>query len=257
MQQVVALPEDLAAMPPGPELAAVLAAIDLAETANEDLPVLLQARYRQVAHEQAGLYEVMAQIAVGAPERWYSAARRARPQKYWSDEVRAALTWTRRAAEYQTELAWVLHAHLPSVAEALRSGVIATGSSRSSSPAPRRRRRAAATPIRARLLRSTRKPGAGPTRLLARAPPPPLGERAIAASVGTAAAPMAASSGMPTPPATGTSTTAVTATVVTSLQARLPLAPLLRQRLRWEHSEMLPWTSPPTTPGGAFMCGLR
>ncbi|WP_197040377.1 HNH endonuclease signature motif containing protein [Pseudonocardia halophobica] len=124
MQQVVALPKDLAAMPPGPELAAALASIDLAATANEDLPVLLQARYRQVAHEQAGLYDVMAQIGVADPERWFSAARRARPQKYWSDEVRAALTWTRRAAEYQTELAWVLHAHLPSVAEALRAGVI-------------------------------------------------------------------------------------------------------------------------------------
>ncbi|MCE3549923.1 HNH endonuclease [Pseudonocardia sp. RS11V-5] len=124
MQQVVTLPEDLAAMPPGPELAAALATIDLAATANEDLPIVLQARYRQVAHEQAGLYEVMAQIGVADPERWFSAARRARPQKYWSDEVRAALTWTRRAAEYHTELAWVLHAHLPSVAEALRGGVI-------------------------------------------------------------------------------------------------------------------------------------
>lgn len=124
VQQVVALPEDLAAMPPGPGLAAGLASIDLAATANEDLPVVLQARYRQVAHEQAGLSEVMAQIGVADPERWFSAARRPRPQKYWSDEVRAALTWTRRAAEYQTELAWVLHAHLPSVAEALRTGVI-------------------------------------------------------------------------------------------------------------------------------------
>ena len=49
------LPEDLVLMPPGPQLAAVLAGVDRACLCDEDLVRLAQARHRLNAHLQAQL----------------------------------------------------------------------------------------------------------------------------------------------------------------------------------------------------------
>ena len=51
----VGLPEGLAEMPPGPRLAAALASVDRSLLCGFDLVVLLQARNRQLAFEQAEL----------------------------------------------------------------------------------------------------------------------------------------------------------------------------------------------------------
>jgi hypothetical protein len=65
------LPEGLAAMPPGPELAAVLAGLDRRRLNGHDLVVVMAAQARQVAHEQARLladvYEV-SRCGPGGPD---------------------------------------------------------------------------------------------------------------------------------------------------------------------------------------------
>jgi uncharacterized protein YcgL (UPF0745 family) len=50
--EVQRVPDGLEAIPPGPQLAALLASIDVAQVANEDLPVVLKARSRQRSHGQ-------------------------------------------------------------------------------------------------------------------------------------------------------------------------------------------------------------
>ena len=46
-------PEGLAELPPGPALAVALASIDRTKLAGYDMVVVLRARSRQLAHEQA------------------------------------------------------------------------------------------------------------------------------------------------------------------------------------------------------------
>ena len=62
-ESLVALPEGLAEMPPGPELAAALASIDRSQLCGFDLVILLRARSRQIAYEQAGLAADMVAVA--------------------------------------------------------------------------------------------------------------------------------------------------------------------------------------------------
>jgi len=57
------IPEDLAEMPPGPRLAAVLAGIDLARLGGLDCVTVMRAQHRQVAHEQARLLAAIAEVA--------------------------------------------------------------------------------------------------------------------------------------------------------------------------------------------------
>ncbi|WP_146779036.1 HNH endonuclease signature motif containing protein [Actinomadura craniellae] len=113
-------------MPPGPELAAALALIDRSRLSGHDTVVLLQARARQVAHEQAELYADMAEVAdrvrrevVGLPGVWDSDV-----PKFAAAEVAAALRLTKRAAGGVLEDAWLLVERLPAVWRALRAGLI-------------------------------------------------------------------------------------------------------------------------------------
>lgn len=63
MVERLVIPEDLAEMAPGPELMARLADIDRSRLNRHDLTVVLQARARQLAHQQAELLADMAEIA--------------------------------------------------------------------------------------------------------------------------------------------------------------------------------------------------
>jgi hypothetical protein len=86
------IPEALAEMAPGPELARVLAGIDLSRLSGFDCVRVLKAQYRQSNHERA--------------------------------RVLAALVLTRRAAQDQFSLSWDLVTRLPQVHAAMDASVL-------------------------------------------------------------------------------------------------------------------------------------
>ncbi len=119
------LPDGLADMPPGPELAAALAEVDHATLNGYDLVVVLQARQRQIAHDQAGFYDALSELTYTVPGDSDGAALRySHENVFASDELRPALTLTRRSAEYETGFAVALRRRLPQVWRFLERGWI-------------------------------------------------------------------------------------------------------------------------------------
>jgi hypothetical protein len=119
------MPEDLAEMPPGPKLGALLAGIDRARLNGHDAVVLMQARARQIAHEQAQLLADMVEVAHCPPgDRDAPVARMPSIQEFADDEIRMALQLTRRAADTMLALAVDLLERLPRVHAALLDGEI-------------------------------------------------------------------------------------------------------------------------------------
>jgi hypothetical protein len=113
-------------MSPGPELAAALASIDRSKLCGFDLVILLQARSRQIAHEQAGLAADMVAVAEcvkvessGLPGVWDSDI-----DKFAAAEIAAALTLTKRSAASRLIDAELLVERLPAVWAAQRAGLI-------------------------------------------------------------------------------------------------------------------------------------
>jgi hypothetical protein len=119
------LPVGLAELKPGPELAAVLAAVDRDRLKGYDRIDLLQARARQVAHDQAEMYADMLAVAEAVGEELSSeGCDLAEIEDSAASEIRACLVWTRRAAESQLGLARDLCQRLPQVWQALDVGLI-------------------------------------------------------------------------------------------------------------------------------------
>jgi hypothetical protein len=115
----------LAELPPGPELAAALATVDLAQVPNGEIITVLQARSRQRAHEEAQFLAVVAEVGRRDPDAGlHEVARLCEPTRFGADETRCALAWTRRAAEAEHDLAEVLVHRLPLVFAALDAGEI-------------------------------------------------------------------------------------------------------------------------------------
>jgi hypothetical protein len=117
------LPEDLEQLPSGVFLAAALHRARRTELSGHDLIRLLVARERLVSHYQADVASDMAEVTRLAPmgdpydrseETW----------DYASDEIRAALTLTRRSAEARLEFALQLAHSYPKVLSALSVGEI-------------------------------------------------------------------------------------------------------------------------------------
>jgi uncharacterized protein DUF222 len=116
------LPDDLALIPAGPGLAAVLAEVDRAGLSDQDLVRLAQARQRLAAHVQAQLLADVHAMR-GRTDEILGADEQGR--RGWAEcEVGFALTWTRHAAGWQLSLAEELIDHLPAVFVALDSGDI-------------------------------------------------------------------------------------------------------------------------------------
>jgi hypothetical protein len=117
------IPGGLAEMAPGPRLAAILASIDRDRISGYERVVLLRARARQIAHDQAEFYADIDSIheAEGkvVPGEWTSDVT-----EMVASEIRAALTLTRRSADFHLGLASDLIRHLPQVGQALREGRI-------------------------------------------------------------------------------------------------------------------------------------
>src|SRR5882757_2612096 len=112
-------------MPPGPELAAALARIDVALLASGDLPVLLAARSRQRSHEEAEFLGVIAEMGWRDPFAGLSSVAHTEvPSRYAADELRVGLAWTRQAASAMHNYADELVTQLPQVLAALRAGEI-------------------------------------------------------------------------------------------------------------------------------------
>ena len=106
-------------MAPGPELAAVLAGIDLSAISGFDVIEVLRARYRQLSHAQAEFLEVVVESGARSDQGF---GRAPYADEFAADEVRAALVLTRRAAD---ELYWGgvdLCERLPAVHTALSDG---------------------------------------------------------------------------------------------------------------------------------------
>jgi hypothetical protein len=109
---------ELTSMAPGPELAGLLGSVDQTKIDGHERVVLLQGLSRQIAHYQALSYSVMVGVADAvAEEIGFEGV------DFAADEIRAALAWTRRAAETQLNLAYDLE-RLPPVWKALHAGLI-------------------------------------------------------------------------------------------------------------------------------------
>lgn len=110
-------------MPPGPALAAALAAVELALVPNDRILEILRAQYRQLSHEQARMAAVIAEVGrcEGYPEAG-EVARLDAPERYASEETRAALCWTRRSAEGEHDLAESVVHDMPAVFAAWLGG---------------------------------------------------------------------------------------------------------------------------------------
>jgi hypothetical protein len=120
------VPEGLAEIPPGPELARVLADLKPSRLSGFDCVEVLKAQYRQANHERAKVMAMMAEVGLchGVWPAGQELRRLAEPDEFAADEVRAALVLTRRAAEDQFWVAHDLVARLPGVHAAMLAGVL-------------------------------------------------------------------------------------------------------------------------------------
>ena len=119
-------PENLEQIPPGPELARVLAALRYDSLSPHDLVRVLRAQQRQVAHYQAASYWTMDQIvtAYQSPDDLEDAFDLNRAVDGAAAEISAALHLTRQSGEYETGMAVDLNRRLPQVLDALLCGDI-------------------------------------------------------------------------------------------------------------------------------------
>ena len=85
------IPEGLAEVAPGPELARVLAGIKLSRLSGYDCVEVLKARYRQVNHERARLMATMVEVGLCGIGPDDELPRQAAPDEFSADEIRAAL----------------------------------------------------------------------------------------------------------------------------------------------------------------------
>ncbi len=86
---------------------------------------VLKAQYRQANHEQVRVLAAMAEVGLrSVGSAGDELRRRALPDEFSADEVRAALALTRRAADAQFSLRWDLVTRLPQAHAAMDAGVL-------------------------------------------------------------------------------------------------------------------------------------
>lgn len=116
---------DLDAIPAGPFLAALLEDVNRSKLNGYDLVRVLRARERLVAHGQAGSMRDAVEVSYAAPGDADSEPERlVEAFEFASDEIRAALILTRRAAEYRLCLASDVVERLPRVFHLLSEGLV-------------------------------------------------------------------------------------------------------------------------------------
>ncbi len=118
----------LAGLPAGPGLAAALSGIDRSRLNGYGRVLVMQATARQAAHWQAQLLADVVSVAACPPGESEPATNVfgefCEVGEFAAEEIAAALTWTRRAAEHQLSLGWSLVRRLPAVHAALSAGAI-------------------------------------------------------------------------------------------------------------------------------------
>lgn len=118
------LPDGLAEMPPGPQLATALAAVEPTALNGHDLVELAPAYVRLISHLQAQLATVLNLIQHSPPGDADAPPVRSEQPHGWAEvEIAAKLHWTAGKAGYELRLAHHLR-RLPAVREALAQGVI-------------------------------------------------------------------------------------------------------------------------------------
>lgn len=116
---------DLDSIPPGPFLAILLERVNRTKLNGFDVVRVLQARERQLAHIQAQTLADAVETAYSAPGGSDSDVQRLQEQfEYAADELRPALTISRRAAEYKLSMATSILERLPQVWDLLDRGLI-------------------------------------------------------------------------------------------------------------------------------------
>jgi hypothetical protein len=120
------LAEELASLPPGPRLAALLASVDRRRLKGADLVRLARARQRLAAHVQGELLGDLYAVAQLPYEEERPPPRDDPPwPNVWAEaEVAFALAWTGRRAAAQLVLAQQVVERLPAVGRALAAGEI-------------------------------------------------------------------------------------------------------------------------------------
>jgi hypothetical protein len=149
-----------AGLPPGPELSAVLGVLPWEKVPNARLVEVVQARSRQLAHDQAELFAGMVEISHAVPVanlpadradtngadtdhsdgdragvdraeagRAEAAARAEQRFEWAAHEIAAGLTWTPTATDRELGFATALRERLPLVYESLHQGRIDRGKS--------------------------------------------------------------------------------------------------------------------------------
>ena len=125
MAAAASVPPGLADLPPGPELGALLAGIDVSRVPNARILDVLKAESRQLAHQQARLFAAMAEVGrCESPDSPGAVARAAEPLPEAIHEIGPALAVTTTSAFAEHDLAEQLRVRLPAVAAALRAGRI-------------------------------------------------------------------------------------------------------------------------------------
>lgn len=117
-------PQGLAEVAPGPELAQMLAGIELSALSGYDCVEVFKAQSRQVNHERARLMATMVEVGLCGVGHAGGSPRMAMPDEFSADEIRAALMLTRRAADAQSRLGYFLVTRLPAVHAAMAAGVL-------------------------------------------------------------------------------------------------------------------------------------
>lgn len=119
------LPAGFDLVPPGPILSVILAQVDRSQLNGYDLVRTMQAHERHVSHHQACSMADAVEIAYSAPGNAESPAERVQEAaEFASDEIRAALTMTRRAADNRLGWGMDLRERLPRVWGMLDEGLI-------------------------------------------------------------------------------------------------------------------------------------
>jgi hypothetical protein len=137
------------ALPPGPELSAVLEALPREKVPNTRLVEVAQARSRQLAHEQAELFADLVEIAHAvavadlpgdkAGDKAGAVARAGKRFEWAAHEIAAGLAWTPTAADRELGFATALCERLPLVFASLQQGHIDRGRRACSSSTSTRR----------------------------------------------------------------------------------------------------------------------
>ena len=115
---------DLDWLPTGVMLSSALASVDRSRISGHDLVSVLKARARQVAHDQAELLADIEAVSGSVAELSEKDLDVFTIFHMTASEISAALTLTRRSAEVQVDLAYLLCQRLPSVWNALSDGLI-------------------------------------------------------------------------------------------------------------------------------------